>query len=145
VQLRISIFQFIQQVCEFVFRLACRNGYFSPEPVFGNLPSVESVSSAFRLVSYKFQVIGNGSRRISRFSEPYQLGVIRIPFGGTLQNFLGQKAFPPERNQPFRIEISRMYRPDSHGISSNPNWLKASHQDVEKGLARNIPADILHK
>jgi hypothetical protein len=120
VQLRISIFQFIQKVCEFVFRLSCRNGYFSPEPVFGNLPSVESVSSAFRLVSYKSQVIGNGAHRISRFSEPYQLGVVRIPFGGTLQNFLSQKTFPPERDQPPRIQKSRMYRPDSHGISRNP-------------------------
>jgi hypothetical protein len=106
---RVSLFQFIQKVREFVFRLSRRYGNFSAEPVLGNLASIESVSPAIRLVGNASQIIGDGTHGISGFPEPDQLGMTGVSFGAALQNFLSQKTFPPERNQPLRIQISGVY------------------------------------
>lgn len=99
VPVRISFFQFIQKMGKFIARLSRRDGDFFAESASGDFGSIESVSPSVRFIGHASQIIGNGAHRISRSSEPDQLRVMRITFGTAPQHFLGQEAFPPERDQ----------------------------------------------
>jgi hypothetical protein len=56
----------------------------------------------------------DGGHWLSRFFEPFKLGMVTITLCLALQDLLGQQGFPPKGDQAFRVQQFRVEAPQAH-------------------------------
>jgi hypothetical protein len=112
--LRIARLQFPQQMSPFVTQLAIGLGHFPAQTTRANLTPVKPVSTPCPLLLYRDQIPANSRNWSALRSEPGKLRMMSVTLRSTTQHFLRQQCLAPERDEPFRIEITRMNCPESH-------------------------------
>ncbi len=75
-------------------------------------------------------------QRLRLFLETLQLRVMAITPGRAREHLLREQRLPPGGHQSLRIQVSRMYRPKSHGGSSE----NAAHSRNRRGTPADGPA-----
>jgi plasmid stabilization system protein ParE len=95
-------------------QLAARLDQLAGETRRRNLIRVESVPPPIRFFGQHREISRDGFYRFRLRLESGKLRVARVPARFAAQNFLRQQSFPPRRHQSFRIEMTRMNRPEPH-------------------------------
>jgi len=84
----------------------------------GYLFSIEMITPGDGFLEDVTQIGGNDRDRPRMLPKPDQLRVMTVARRPSLQHFLSQQCFPPDRNQSFCIEIPRMDSPQSQRYSA---------------------------
>jgi hypothetical protein len=90
----------------------------------GDPRPVEAVSTAIGLVGDVVKVRAHGPAGIGVLPEADQLRMADVAARCSSQNGLSEEAFAPQCDQPGRVQISRVKRPETHraSISCNSNY-----------------------
>lgn len=75
---------------------------------------IESVAARRSFSVDGTKVRAHGVTRRGVGLEPHELRVMTVAFGRAPQHRPGEQRFAPERDEPLRIEIARMNRPQPH-------------------------------
>src|SRR5512138_2304002 len=78
-----------------------------------DLPAVEPIAARPRLVAHRAQVRADCGHGCARLPEALELRMSRVSLGQAAQHGLGQKRLAPECDQPARVKVLRMERPEA--------------------------------
>ena len=76
------------------------------------LSRVERVAANGSLVVHSREVEVDGGERCRVLAEPVELGVVAIANRAAAQDFAGKQSLTPQRDQPLRIEVFGVQRPE---------------------------------
>jgi len=97
-----------------VKQLAASLGNLSGESSPSDFGRVELVTSPRRFFINGLEVSRHRRFRIVEFAEAIQLWVMSVTARRAVKDLLRKQRLTPDGNQPFRIEMFWMYRPEPH-------------------------------
>src|SRR5690606_5048040 len=94
--------------------LAAGNRNETGAPRTAHLSPGERVTAIGAFGVHAAKVVSDRADRGRLRAEPFELGVVQVAGRAAPQHCLREKSLPPQGNEPGRVQILRMQRPETH-------------------------------
>ena len=113
-QLRVANGELRQQMLPFIRNLRSRRRNWGDRTYRANLAGIKRVAARTCLGVNCRKVGIDRESRLPMLAKTRELRMVAIALSLSTQYCAGQQSLPPERNQSLRIEITRVYCPETH-------------------------------